>query len=64
MQINIPAMFGPICFSGSLEEDFSHLRQVNSFLGILGFLHDIAEILLKLAFNTINPKSRPRLPQT
>jgi hypothetical protein len=23
MQINIPAMFGPICFSGSLEEDWN-----------------------------------------
>jgi hypothetical protein len=23
MQMNIPAMFGPICFSGSLEEDWN-----------------------------------------
>jgi hypothetical protein len=23
MQINIPAMFGPICFTGSLEEDWN-----------------------------------------
>jgi len=27
MQMNIPATFGPICFSGSLEEDWNVYRQ-------------------------------------
>jgi hypothetical protein len=32
----------------------SDLRQVGGFLGYSGFLHDITEILLKVALNTIN----------
>jgi hypothetical protein len=30
MQMNIPATFGPICFSGSLEEDWNVYGQTPS----------------------------------
>ena len=30
MQMNIPATFGPICFSGSLEEDWNVYERMDA----------------------------------
>jgi hypothetical protein len=39
MQMNIPAMLGPICFSGSLEEDWNVYGRTNDGRQVMAIAH-------------------------
>ena len=39
MQVNIPATFGPICFNGSLEEDWNVYRRTTDGRQVMAIAH-------------------------
>jgi len=56
MQMNIPAMFGPICFSGSLEEDWNVYGRTTDGRQVIAIAH-LTRMVSKKSLKLLNVSS-------